>query len=73
MPSLDIGNVKKDMGDTPILRPPESAELESTRKLELQKIKNIVGYDEVPESKLQFAPRWLLDEAVQKELDNYKK
>ena len=72
-PSMDVGNVTKDIGKTKITEPPDKVQLQSTRQIELHKIKDAVGYNEVSESKLQFVPQWVLNEAIQNELENYEK
>lgn len=71
-PSLDIGSllVTKDIGSTPMQKP-DKEHLERTEQEELKRLKAVVGEEEVSEFKLQFAPRWLLDAAIEAERNNY--
>ena len=78
-PSLDIGttsnaeNREKDIGDTSITPPKElPTSLESIEQELLQRMRQVVGDQPISESKLQFAPRWILDKAISKEKANYK-
>ena len=78
-PSFDIGtpipvkDVTKDIGDTAITGPSRlPASLESSKQEILRHIRDVVGDQPVSESKLQFAPRWILDKAIAKEKANYK-
>ena len=78
-PSLDIGapfldkETSKDIGDTKLTAPKSlPTELQSHEQEVLRKIREIVGDQPVSESKLQFAPRWILDKAIAKEKANYK-
>lgn len=46
--------------------------LENTKQKELHRIRDVVWYEPVSESKLQLAPQWVLDEAIQTEVRNYE-
>jgi len=78
-PSMDIGSptpkqdIAKDIG-TSTIQAPDSfpTSLESTEQELLLRIKDVVGDASVTEHKLQFAPRWIIDKAINKEKKNYK-
>lgn len=79
LPSLDIGsvtsedNIVKDIVPGALVSPPSLLQLfESTRQDLLRKMKGKIGEGTVTESTLPFAPRWMLDDAIQMEKDNYR-
>lgn len=75
--SMDLGvptpseNPDKGIGQTSVTAPKSNASLQSTEQILLRQIRDIIGCDPVTESKLQFAPRWILDKAIVKEKANY--
>ena len=78
-PSLDIGTATdnkdpiKDIGHTKVVSPDKiPTSLESNEQELLHKMRDVAGDLPVSESKLQFAPRWILDKAIAKEKANYK-
>ncbi len=46
--------------------------LESCEQEVLKQIRKVIGDKPVSENKLQFAPRWVIDKAIEKEKKNYK-
>ena len=63
---------ERHIGSTPVAPPPSlPARLESSEKIILQEIRNVVGDKPVSEFRLQFAPRWLLDKSIDTEKENY--
>lgn len=64
-------NPIKDIGDTKLKTPKESEELKSSEQEVLRGIKDIIGFEPVTEAKIRFAPRWVVEKAIMKELENY--
>lgn len=48
-------------------------QLQSTEKQVIREIRQTVGEKITPESRLQFAPRWIFGKQIQTEKDNYYK
>ena len=78
LPAMDINvptsteMLLKDIGETRLAGPKDfNATLSSLKQEELTRIRDLLGDSSVTESKLQFAPRWLLDESIAKEKANY--
>lgn len=78
-PTIDIGKPTslsipaKDDGDTPVL--PLSVlptQLEAAEQTILRQLKEVLCDVQVSESRLEFAPRWVIDKAIQKEKDNFR-
>ena len=62
----------KDIGDTHVFGKKDlNAKLTSLRQEESTRIQQLIGDSPVTESKLQLAPRWLLDQAIVTEKANY--
>ena len=62
----------KDIGETRLAGAKDfNATLSSLKQEELTSIGDLLGDSPVTESKLQFAPRWLLNESIAKEKANY--
>ena len=62
----------KDIGNAHVLGAKDlNAKLSSLKQEDLTRIQELFGDSPVTESKLQFAPRWLLDETTAKEKANY--
>lgn len=61
--SIDISDdvVSKEIGKTDRKEPNVAKNLESAKQQELLKNRDVVSYDLVSESKLQFAPQWIWD------------
>lgn len=72
-PLVDVGDdVKsKDTGKTDWKEPNAGEKLESTKQQGLLKIRDVIGYDSVSDSKLQFSPQWMLDDVIQIEMRNF--
>ena len=63
----------KDIGSIDVLPPPSlPIDLKSTEQKLLYDIKQVIGDKPVSEFRLQFAPRWLIDKAINNEKQNYK-
>ena len=78
-PAFDIGsatekeNPQRDIGEYQFRMPTEfPLPLESCEQDILKQIRNVIGDKAVSESKLQFAPRWIIDKAIENEKNNYK-
>ena len=78
LPAMDINvptsteMLLKDIGETRLAGAKDfNVTLSSLNQEELTRIRDLLGDSPVTESKLQFAPRWLLDESIAKEKVNY--
>lgn len=48
------------------MKSPSTGEtLENTKQIELSQIRDVVRYEKVSESKLQFASHWMLNDAIE--------
>lgn len=65
---------EKDIGTVPIKSPPSKPfRLKSSEQEVLRHVRDVIGTETVSESRLQFAPQWLISKSIQKEKDNYQK
>ncbi len=78
-PSFDIGsatekeNPERDIGEYQFRMPTQlPLPLESSEQEVLKQIRKVIGDKAVSEKKLQFAPRWIIDKAIDAEKMNYK-
>ena len=78
-PSMDVGtpcsvldNTEKDIGSHSGGPADSNCKMESDEQEILRKIRDVVGYEPVSEARLQFAPSWLIQKAIDAELNNYK-
>ena len=63
----------KDVGQTKIAPPPSvPIDLDSSEQQVLRDIHAVIGDSTVSESKLSFAPRWIIDKAIRTEMENYR-
>lgn len=67
-----IGNTAKDVGqiESTTTKNIDGCELESTQQLTLDALYRIVGGKQMTRSKMGCAPAWILDKALQEELDS---
>lgn len=64
-------NPEKDIGDVPVTSTPSLPfSFESSEQAVLRKSHSVIGYNPVSEFRLQFAPRLIIDESIQKENNN---
>ena len=78
-PSMDVGtpcsvlgNTEKDIGSHSSGPADFNYKLEADEQDILRKIRDVVGYEPVSEARLKFAPSWLIQKAIDVELNNYK-
>ena len=65
-PNLDIA------GNTSACSPTHGDTLKSSEQQVLQSITKVIGHQQVTASKLSFAPSWIVQNAFESELDNWK-
>ena len=72
---MDVGdreNPDKDVGDLPIQELKNlPLELQSSEQQLLGQVTEVIGFGPLSEHKLQFAPRRIVDKAIQRERKNY--
>lgn len=71
-PTTSVDNAQKDIGETRVTQPTyPHFSLDSSEQFVLKEIREAIGDKPASESKLQFAPRWLIDKAIEKEKKAY--
>lgn len=63
----DIGDIAKKIDESKSNI--EGSSLKSDRETVLSKIKSVIGFKQVTESEIQFAPEWILNDALSTELE----
>ena len=72
--SSEPSRPEKDVGITPIISPDQLPQiLQSSEQNVLREIKGVIGDRTASEHSLQFAPQWILQKAIDKERNEYRK
>lgn len=64
-----VGNPELDIGKTTVSSPDDSNTIKSDEQRELDKLFEMLGGKQLTRKKLECAPSWLLDKAVEEELE----
>ena len=71
-PCYFLGNTENDIGSHSGGPANFDYKLESDEQQILRKIRNVAGYEPVLEAIIQFTPSWMIQKAIETELNNYK-